>query len=40
MVRNLSTCRKSTEYILNKLATNTVTPVSMPFILDDMIGVL
>ncbi len=39
IVRNLSNCKKSTEFILNKLADNTVTPVGMPFILDDMIGV-
>jgi len=39
IVRNLSSCKKSTEFILNKLAKNTVTPVGMPFVLDDMIGV-
>ncbi len=39
MVKNLLCCRESTRKILDKLADNTVTPVGLPFILDDMIGI-
>lgn len=38
-VQNLFCCKESTKYILNKLANNTVTPVGLPFILDDIIGI-
>lgn len=39
LVKNFSCCRESTREVLMKLADNTVTPVGLPFILDDMIGV-
>jgi len=38
VVRNLSCCRESARSMLDKLAYNTVTPVELPFILDDIIG--
>ncbi len=37
-VINLSCCKESTMGILDKLITNSVTPVGLPFILDDMLG--
>lgn len=37
-IRNFSPNRKNTLKTINKLAYNTVTPVAMPFILDDLIG--
>ncbi|MEG6611745.1 DUF6514 family protein [Pseudoclostridium thermosuccinogenes] len=39
-VKNLSCCKESVIRILDKLACNTVTPVGMPYVLDDMLGVL
>ncbi|WP_423230838.1 DUF6514 family protein [Anaerobacterium chartisolvens] len=33
-----SCCKESTIGILDKLVTNSVTPVGLPFILDDMLG--
>ncbi len=38
-VENFAFCRECTRNVLNMLAKNTVTPVSMPFILDDICGV-
>lgn len=38
-VTNLCCCKDNAESILNKLADNSVTPVGMPFVLDDMLGV-
>jgi hypothetical protein len=37
-IRNFSSCRANTRDLLGKLADNTVTPVSLPFVLDDLIG--
>jgi len=37
-VRNIGFCRECTRNILNTLARNTVTPVSVPFVLDDILG--
>lgn len=37
-VRNLSCSREETRNILDRLAYNTVMPVEMKFILDDMLG--
>lgn len=39
VVKNLSCCINKTKAVINKLAKNSVTPVSLRFILDDMIGV-
>ncbi|HEX9059827.1 MAG TPA: DUF6514 family protein [Clostridia bacterium] len=39
LVRNLSSCSDSVKSILSKLAQNSVTPVALPFVLDDLIGV-
>lgn len=39
MVKNIYNCRESTRSLLDKLAENTVTPVCLLEILDDMIGV-
>lgn len=39
IIKDLSCCRKNTENILNKLVNNTVTPVCLSHILDDIIGV-
>lgn len=39
VIRDFSCCRENTKKILDKLAVNTVTPVGLPFILDDMIGI-
>ncbi|HHW49540.1 MAG TPA: hypothetical protein GXX14_13130 [Clostridiaceae bacterium] len=39
LIRNYSHSRQTTENILKVLAENTVTPVSLPYILDDIIGV-
>jgi len=38
-VKNLSCCREKVIKILELLSRNTVTPVGMPYILDDMLGV-
>lgn len=38
-VRNLSCSRKLAMDILKKLVYNTVTPVGMPFVIDDIIGI-
>lgn len=38
-VRNISCNEQNTARILEKLANNLVTPVGLPFVLDDMIGV-
>lgn len=38
-VLNFSCSRESTEQVLSKLIRNTVTPIELPFILDDMLGV-
>jgi hypothetical protein len=37
-IENLYCCRESAKKILESLARNTVTPVSLSFVLDDMIG--
>ena len=39
VIRNVSCCRESVAKILDMLATNTVTPIGLPFIMDDLIGV-
>lgn len=38
LVRNFSFCRENARQILDILASNSVTPVSLPFILDDILG--
>lgn len=38
LVRNFSCCKESTRNVLNKLVNNTVTPLELMFILDDIIG--
>ena len=38
-VRNLSTSADSVNSILDKMVKNSVTPVALPFVLDDLIGV-
>ncbi|KNY25453.1 DUF6514 family protein [Pseudobacteroides cellulosolvens] len=38
-VRNLSTSVDSVSSILDKMVKNSVTPVALPFVLDDLIGV-
>lgn len=38
-ILDFSCCMESTRSLLNTLANNTVTPIALPFILDDMIGV-
>ncbi len=38
MVKNYSCCADSVKSVLKKLASNTVTPVGLPFILDDLLG--
>lgn len=38
MVKDLFNCRESTKALLDKLADNMVTPVSLFYILDDLIG--
>ena len=35
---NLSSCKKSVKEILDKLADNTVTPIALEFVLDDLLG--
>lgn len=37
--KDLSCCEESTQYILNKLAINSVTPLGLPYVLDDIIGI-
>lgn len=37
-VRNFSFCRDQTRNMLEKLSKNTVTPVGLPFVIDDFIG--
>jgi len=37
-VKNLSCCRENARDILEKLARNTVTPVGLPYILDELLG--
>jgi len=39
LIKNYSHSRQTTMNILKLLAENTVTPVSLPYILDDIIGV-
>lgn len=39
IVENFSCCKENVKEILNKLARNAVTPMGLPFILDDMLGV-
>ena len=36
--RNILCCEDSIRNLLNKLALNTVTPISLAYVLDDMIG--
>lgn len=38
IVKNFSCCKENTRLLLNKLAENTVTPVGLQFVLDDLIG--
>lgn len=38
LIKNVSCCYERTKNILSKLAENTVTPVGLPFVLDDIIG--
>ncbi|MGI6778646.1 MAG: DUF6514 family protein [Acetivibrionales bacterium] len=38
LVRNFSCDKESTRRVLNRLISNTVTPVSLLFILDDILG--
>lgn len=38
LIRNFSCCRESTRHLLGKLASNTVTPMGLPFVLDNIIG--
>ena len=37
--KDFSCCEESTQYILNKLAINSVTPLGLPYVLDDIIGI-
>ena len=37
--KDLSSCEENTQYILNKLAINSVTPLGLPYVLDDIIGI-
>lgn len=37
-INNLSCCRENTIKLLDKLATNSVTPISLQCVIDDMIG--
>lgn len=37
-INNLYCCKESTINLLNTLAKNTVTPIGLPFIIDDIIG--
>lgn len=39
IIRNFSCCRDSTEQLILKLADNTVTPVSLRYVIDDMLGI-
>lgn len=39
IIRNIFCSRENTKYILEKLAYNSVTPIELPYILDDIIGV-
>lgn len=39
LICNYSNSKKNAMDILNKMAENTVTPVSLPFVLDDLIGI-
>lgn len=39
LVKDISPSRKKTLRAIKKLAYNTVTPLELPFILDDMIGI-
>ena len=38
-VKNLSCCKEKVVKILENLSHNTVTPVGMPYVLDDMLGI-
>jgi hypothetical protein len=38
-INNLSCYREYVEDILDKLSLNTVTPIGLPFIIDDMLGI-
>ncbi|MCX7749761.1 MAG: DUF6514 family protein [Clostridia bacterium] len=38
LVRNLSCCEDSAREIIDKLAKNTVTPVGLPFVIEDLLG--
>lgn len=38
-VKNFSCCKESTVDLIEKLARNSVTPVELPFVLDDMLGI-
>lgn len=38
-IKNFSCCKESTVKVLSKLADNTVTPVGLAFVMDDMIGI-
>jgi Family of unknown function (DUF6514) len=37
--KDISCCEESTQNILNKLAINSVTPLGLPYVLDDLIGI-
>jgi hypothetical protein len=37
--KDLSCCEENAQYILNKLAINSVTPLGLPYVLDDIIGI-
>lgn len=38
LIKNFSCCKKSTKDVLDKLINNTVTPVTLDFIIDDILG--
>ncbi|MCX7920688.1 MAG: DUF6514 family protein [Clostridia bacterium] len=38
LVRNFSCCKEDTRQVLDKLANNTVTPVALSFVIDDILG--
>lgn len=40
IIRDLSSSKETTKIILDKLASNTVTPIELPFIIDDIVGVI
>lgn len=40
LVKNLFCCKEETQKVLKKLVDNTVTPMGMLYVLDDMLGIV